>query len=93
MYVCKFIVAVAVFIIQHNTFQVILLTDGTTSYSVFLYNSMNWGQGATIGFSNGTSMYRLDERLPDFNVGDLPFSSNVGVDGVFIFRTESGKHT
>ena len=46
---------------QHNTFQVILLTDGRTSYSVFLYNSMNWGvddfDGSIIGFNDGTNFY------------------------------------
>ena len=73
----------------------ILLTNGTTSYSVFLYGSMNWGTLVLSGFNNGTDFYSLaggansTQRMHDATV--LQFSSNVGVDGVFIFRTDSSK--
>ena len=67
------------------------MTDGTTSYSVFLYHSMNWGDGAIIGFTDGTSYYILtgggDSFVPA--VTALPASSNVGIDGIYIFRTDS----
>ena len=80
--------------LQHNTFQVILLTDGSTSYSLFLYNSMAWGNGATIGFNDGTNFYTLaggEGSLATSDVLNLPFSSNVGTSGVYVFRTDSGK--
>ena len=81
--------------LQHNTFQTILLTDGVRSYSVFLYNSMNWGDGATIGFSDGTNFYTLEGGEGVFatssNVLNLPTLTNVGTPGVFIFSTESCK--
>ena len=84
---------------QHNTFQVILLTDGRTSYSVFLYNSMNWGvdgfDGSIIGFNDGTSFYTQagGEGVLEFSLDvlNLPSSSNVGVSGVFVYRTDSSK--
>ena len=81
--------------LQHNTFQTILLTDGVRSYSVFLYNSMNWGGGDTIGFSNGTNFYTLEGGegiyVPSFNVGLLPISSNVDIPGTLVFRTDLGE--
>ena len=68
------------------------MTDGTTSYSVFLYHSMNWGDGAFIGFNDGNSYYTLagGEGIAMFSsVETLPSTSNVGVDGVYIFSSES----
>ena len=73
----------------------ILLTDGNTSYSVFLYNSIAWGDGGEtiIGFNDGTRFYTLAggegvSALSNPDVFGLPFSSNVGVEGVYIFRTD-----
>ena len=44
---------------QENSFQVILITDGTYSYTIFTYNCdlMEWDNGATIGFSAGSNFY------------------------------------
>lgn len=38
---------------QENTFQAILITDGTYSYTIFTYQCglMEWDNGATIGFN------------------------------------------
>lgn len=38
---------------QENSFQAILITDGTYSYTIFTYkcNLMGWDNGATIGFN------------------------------------------
>ena len=103
LYVCMYIKytkshhVLYLYISQHNTFQVILLTDGTTSYSVFLYNSIAWGDGGEtiIGFNDGTRFYTLagGEGVSAYSsVDKLPSTSNVGVDGVYIFRTDSSKH-
>lgn len=37
----------------------ILITDGTYSYSIFTYNCnlMEWDNGVTIGFNGGSSFY------------------------------------
>ena len=81
--------------LQHNTFQMVLMTNGSTSYTVFLYNSMNWGNSAGIGFTNGSSFYTLAggegvSTLSD--VAFLPTASNVAVNGVYIFRTDSSTY-
>lgn len=45
--------------LQENTFQAIVITDGTYSYSLFTYNCAltEWDNGVTIGFSDGGDMY------------------------------------
>ena len=42
-----------------NTFQVILISDGTYSYAIFTYKCglMDWGNGVTIGFNAGDDPY------------------------------------
>ena len=44
---------------QENTFQVILITDGTYSYTVFIYQCglMGWDNGATIGFNAASETF------------------------------------
>lgn len=41
--------------VQENTFQAILITDGTYSYTLFTYNCelTEWDNGVTIGYSAG----------------------------------------
>ena len=45
---------------QRNTFQGIVITNGSTSYTVFTYEcgDINWGDQATIGFKATGSFYR-----------------------------------
>ena len=45
--------------LQENTFQAILITDGTYSYTLFTYNCAltEWDNGVTIGFSDGGEMF------------------------------------
>ena len=95
---CNNVYPIYVFVfLQHNTFQVILMTNGTTSYSVFLYGSMNWGiqNPVLTGFNDGTHFYSLaggaNSTLRTLDATVLQFSSNVGVGGVFVFRTDSSK--
>ena len=42
-----------------NSFQAILITDGTHSYSIFTYdcNRIEWGSSVTIGFSAAGDPY------------------------------------
>ena len=45
---------------QENSYQAVLLTDGTQSYTVFTYKcgELNWVRdAAAIGFSAGPSLY------------------------------------
>ncbi len=47
-----------------NTFQVVLATDGNSSYVLFLYQDIQWGS-ATIGFNAGDGVrgYMAPEAL------------------------------
>ena len=49
----------AVLFPSQNTFQVILISDGTYSYTIFTYKCglMDWDNGATIGFNAGDDPY------------------------------------
>ena len=46
--------------VQTNTFQGILITNGTGSYTVFTYEcgAIGWGGGATIGYKAAESFYQ-----------------------------------
>ena len=47
------------FVVQENTFETILITDGTYSYAIFTYQCglMEWDNGATIGFKASGNFY------------------------------------
>ena len=62
-----------------NTFQAILITDGTDSYAVFIYEcgGMEWG-GGVIGWQDSSSNYvshYLSGRSNSNNIGCLYSSS------------------
>ena len=46
-------------ILQTNTFQAVLVTDGTNSFAIFIYGcgDLEWGSGATIGFGAGFELF------------------------------------
>ena len=63
----------------NNTFQGILITDGTDSYAVFIYEcgGMEWG-GGVIGWQASPSHYASHSRSADSqnsNIGCLYSSS------------------
>ena len=69
----------------------VLTTDGATSYTVFLYNSMNWGDGdnTVIGFNDGDRFF-TQKCIPEFsNVRNLSSTSNVNISGVYVFTSDS----
>lgn len=77
-----------------NTFQIVYATDGIRSFTFLLYNALQWSrssnsQFAEAGFNAGN---RLSfQRLPDTgteNITRLANTSNVGVPGLFIYRTD-----
>ena len=47
------------FYFQTNTFQGIVITDGTTSFAVFIYKcgDLNWESGTSIGFSAAGDLF------------------------------------
>ena len=75
---------------QNNTYQVILMTDGETSYVCFLYEDIQWGVGAGIGFNAGDDTNR-SSTVPGALTSetlDMENQSNVGRPGVFIYQVD-----
>lgn len=86
-----------------NTFQAILVTDGTMSFAMFYYNEIMWTTGtasrgdcqglggvpAKAGFDtgDGTNFYSLPGSCTSDVVG-VPDSSNVNQEGKWIFRVD-----
>ena len=74
-----------------NTFQGILITDGSSSYAVFIYEcgSMEWG-GGVIGWQKGSSQYNshyLSGRSDSNDVGCLYSKTYSAV----VFKIDDGK--
>ena len=74
----------------YNTYQVVLMTDGETSYVCFLYEDIQWGEGASIGFNAGDGTNRsftVPGALTNETL-ELANRSNIGRPGVFIYRVD-----
>ena len=58
---------------QHNTFQGLVITNGSKSYSVFTYQcgTLDWGGEATIGYKADESLFRNDPLSGMVNVNDI----------------------
>ena len=55
------IIKLFAYIVQHNTFQAVVITNGTKTYTVFTYHcdDINWANGnsTVIGFNAGGTSY------------------------------------
>ena len=74
-----------------NTFQVVLSTDGSRTYVMFLYHDIEWGVNeATIGFNAGDGIrsFTLSDRTTNNSDLNLSSSSNVGIPGAYFFRVD-----
>ena len=76
-----------------STFQAVLITDGSDSYAVFIYQcgGMGWG-GATIGWSYSISLYEEHSLSEGSNSDDIGcrYSST---SSAIIYDVYSGKRT
>ena len=74
-----------------NTYQAVLATDGSTSFILFLYQSIQWDTMSTsIGFNGGDGMGGFNLPRPSGgNFLNLDTTSNVGIPGMFIFRSDT----
>ena len=98
-----------IYLMQTNTFQCILATNGVESFVIFLYGDgrIQWTTGDASGGNDGLGG---TEALAGINAGDglnfetIPGSrtasiinidktSNVGVPGTWIFKVDAGRHT
>lgn len=69
----------------------VLATDGTKSFVLFIYGDVTWGR-AGIGFNagDGKRSYTLPGSL-DESTQEVEESSNVGVEGVYMYRVDQNK--
>ena len=77
------------FLLQANTFQVVIVTDGQQTFVFFIYGDIEWGDDANIGFNagDGVRSFMLSGALTNqsMNVED---GSNVDVRGLYIYRVD-----
>lgn len=74
-----------------NSFQVVVATDGSKTFILFIYQDMQWSSSrTTIGFNagDGNRSYTLPGSSNAEYVLNLENTSNVGVPGVYIFRVD-----
>ena len=72
-------------LLQANTFQAVIATDGQRTYALFIYGDIEWGNRATVGFNagDGNRSIVVTTRPLDVETG-----SNVGVTGLYINRID-----
>lgn len=68
----------------------VLGTNSISTFAIYLYSDIQWGQRAQIGFNSGDgySSLMLSKALTDETL-DVDEQSNVEKPGVFIFRIDS----
>ena len=68
----------------------VLGTDANKSVAIFIYDDIQWGGGAQIGFNagDGHTQLMLSEALTDrtLNINNL---TNIDQRGIFAFRIDS----
>ncbi len=77
---------------QQNTFQVVLMTNGQDSFACFLYEDIQWGPGAQIGFNagDGNRSFTVPGGLTGATL-HMESLSNVGRPGLFVYQVD-GKY-
>ena len=75
-------------LLQENTFQVVIATDGQQTFVFFIYGDIEWGF-ANIGFSAGDGVrYFMVPGALSFDSVNIEEGSNVGRRGVYIYRVD-----
>ena len=76
------------FLLQDNTLQVVIATDGQVSFVLYLYSNIEWGV-ANIGFNAGDNVRSF--MLPGawtFQIRNVENGSNVDIPGLYIYRVD-----
>ncbi|XP_030838223.1 sushi domain-containing protein 2-like, partial [Strongylocentrotus purpuratus] len=75
-----------------NSFQAVMVTNGRYSFAIFNYGDINWttGTGAQVGFNagDGVTFYSVPGSRTAAVV-DIETTSNIGVPGRWVFRTDN----
>ena len=72
-------------LLQANTFQAVIATDGQRTFVLFIYGDIEWGNSATIGFNAGDGIRSIVVTTQPL---DVATGSNVGVTGLYINRVD-----
>ncbi len=74
---------------QRNTFQVVLMTNGQDSFACFLYEDIQWGPRAQIGFNagDGNRSFTVPGGLTGATL-HMESLSNVGRPGLFVYQVD-----
>ena len=77
-------------LLKFNTLQAVLATDHVQTVAVFIYDNIEWGERAQIGFNagDGHAFFKLPGALSDETI-NMDEKSNVGEPGVFVYRIDS----
>ena len=78
-----------IFLLQANTFQVVIAADVQMTFVLFIYGDIQWSDGANIGFNagDGTRSFMVPGALTNQTL-NIDKGSNVGVRGVYIYRVD-----
>ncbi len=69
-----------------NTFQVVISTDGQLSFVTFLYDDIQWSEDNS---QAGIFFFTITHVKIPGSARNLPTNSNVGVDGMWMYRVDS----
>ncbi|XP_030834981.1 sushi, nidogen and EGF-like domain-containing protein 1 [Strongylocentrotus purpuratus] len=88
-----------------NSFQAVMVTDGRYSFAIFNYGDINWTTGAASGGDSGTGLggtpaqvgFNAGDGVIFYSapgsrtaaVVDIETTSNIGVPGRWVFRTDN----
>ena len=77
-------------LLKFNTLQAVLATDRVQTVAIFIYDNIQWGEQAQIGFNagDGHASFKLPGALSDETI-NMDENSNVGERGVFVYRIDS----
>ena len=75
-------------LLQENSFQVVIATDGQRTFVFFIYGEIEWGF-ANIGFNAGDNVrsFMVPGALT-FDSVNIEEGSNVGRTGVYLYRVD-----
>ena len=75
-------------VLQENTFQVVIASDGQRTFVFFIYDEIEWGF-ANIGFNagDGVRSFMVPGALT-VQSRDIEEGTNVGRTGVYIYRVD-----
>ena len=89
---------------QTNTFQCIIISDGTHTFVTFLYNDIQWTTGdasggtggfggtpAQVGFNAGDGTFFSLQGSQTAAIVDIESTTNVGVPGQYTFRVDEAE--